>query len=543
MTEDVGGSGALSRRAFLVGAASLGVVACSGGSDGERGSPAGDGADPAGDTSRAAPPPPLSGPAFTLGVASGDPLPDRVILWTRLAPEPLADGGGMPDVDVDVVWEVAADDTFTDVVAAGVAVAGPPRAHTVHVDASGLAPDTWYAYRFRLGDEVSPVGRTRTAPALDSSPEQLRLAVANCQNFSNGYYAAHRDIATQDFDAVLFLGDYIYEAPGPDDPDEARAEREHLGPPPITLADYRRRHAWYRLDHDLQDAHASCPWIVTFDDHEVVNNYAGDDGALFGSGPEFVAMRAAAYQAWWEHLPMRIDPPVGTDISVHREVVWGDLADLFVIETRSGADAPPCRDTSNFDAGPGCAERDDPSRSALGAEQKQWLLDGLAAATARWTLLGNPVMIAGLDIAQPGEPPHYWLETWDGYPVERRELVEWLIDQEVPNPIVLTGDYHAAFVNEVKPDPWDPASPVAAPELLATAISSGLFGHDYTGVANPQVQWFDGEHHGYIDCVIGRDTVTAHFRGLDDVQDPRSKVRTVATFEVTPGAPPEVRQI
>jgi alkaline phosphatase D len=534
----------LTRRAFLIGAASLGVAACTGNSDDDADDGAADGGPTTGSGARpATPPPPLAGPPFTLGVASGDPLPDRVILWTRLAPEPLEVGGGMPDEDVDVEWEVAADDSFTQLVVSGVAVAGPQRAHTVHVDAAGLEPDTWYAYRFRVGDEVSPVGRTRTAPPIDSSPEQLRLAVANCQDFAGGYFAAYRDIASQDFDAVLFLGDYIYEAPGPDDPDEARAERKNLGGPPASLDDYRRRYAWYRLDHDLQDAHAACPWIVTFDDHEVINNYAGDDGAQFGSGPDFAALRAVAYQAWWEHLPMRIDPPEDTDISVHREIVWGDLADLFVMETRSDADPPPCRDTSNFDAGPTCAERDDPSRSALGAAQKEWLFEGLAAATAQWTVLGNPVLMAGLDIAPPGQPGEYWLETWDGYPVERRELAEWLIDQQVPNPIVLTGDYHAAFVNVVKPDPWDPAAPVAAPELLATSVSSGLYGYDYTGVTNPQIQWFDGEHHGYLDCVIGRDSVMAHFRTVDDVGDPRSGIGTAATFEVTPGAPPEVRQV
>jgi alkaline phosphatase D len=524
----------ISRRGFLVGAAALGVATCSGGSDEGGGSGTTT-------TARAATPPPdLSGPPFTLGVASGDPLPGAVILWTRLAPQPL-EGGGMPEVDIDVEWEVATDDTFAEIVVRGVSVASVSSAHTVHVDATGLAPDTWYAYRFRVGSHVSPIGRTHTAPALDSSPDALRLAVANCQDIAGGYYAAYRDMAAQPFDAVLFLGDYIYEAPGPDDPDQADTERKNLGGMPVSLDDYRRRYAWYRLDADLQAAHAACPWIVTFDDHEVVNNYAGDDGGPAGNGPDFDDRRAAAYQAWWEHLPVRVEQPRGVDITVHREIVWGDLADLFVIETRSQADAPPCRETANFDLGPGCDERDDPDRTMLGAAQKQWLFDGLAASDARWTLLGNPVMLAGLDVATDG-PPQYFLELWDGAPVERRELVEWLIDQQVPNPVVLTGDYHAAFVNQVKPDPWANDSPVAAPELLATSISSGLFGTDFRE-RNPQVTYFDGTHNGYLDCEIGPDSITARFRAVDDVRRADSEVITTASFQVSPGAPPSVRQV
>lgn len=531
---DLGGWVRIDRRAFIVGALATGAVACSSnGGSGEGGTTTTVGS--------AKPPPPLSGPAFRLGVASGDPTTESVILWTRLAPDPLR-GGGMPDEDVEVVWEVARDGSFGDIVSSGIVVASPELAHAVHVDAGGLEPDNWYSYRFRIGEETSVAGRTRTLPPPDASPERLRMAIANCQDYQGGYYAAYRDMAEQDFDAVLFLGDYIYEAPGPDDPDAAIAERKNLGGVPVTLDDYRRRYALYRLDPQLQAAHAACPWIVTFDDHEVANNYAGDDGAIQGSGPEFRQRRTAAYQAWWEHLPLRAERPVDASIDVYRDAIWGDLAHLFVLETRQHADPAACRETSTLDQGAGCAEQDDPARTALGADQKAWLLDGLATAERKWTLLGNPVMMAGLNVGQPGAEPQYFLESWDGYNAERQEILQWVRDQQTPNPVVLTGDYHANFVNEVKPDPWDPASPVVAPELLATAISSGLFGYDYRA-ANPQVQWFEGEHHGYLDCEVTPDEIRARFRFVGDVHDPGSPVTTGAEWAIEPGAPPRARQL
>jgi alkaline phosphatase D len=464
-----------------------------------------------------------------------------VILWTRLAPDPLR-GGGMPDEEVEVVWEVARDGSFGDIVSSGIVVATPDTAHTVHADAGSLDPDSWYSYRFRLGEEVSPVGRTRTLPEPGSSPERLRLAIASCQDYAGGYYAAHRDIAEQDFDAVLFLGDYIYEAPGLDDIDVAVAQRKHIGGMPVTLADYRLRYALYRMDPQLQAAHAATPWIVTFDDHEVVNNYANDDGAQHGSGPEFEQRRAAAYEAWWEHMPLRAPQPTDGSIDVHRDLQWGNLANLFVLETRQNADSPPCRDTSNFDEGPSCAEREDPNRTMLGAEQKQWLFDGLASSGATWNLIGNPVLISGLNTANAGEEPKYWLETWDGYPVERQQVAQFLLDEQVSNPVVLTGDYHANFVNQLKPEPWNPDSPVASTELLATSITSGLFGYDYTA-QNPQVQWFEGQHNGYLDCEVTPNEIRARFRFVEDVKDAASPVTTGAEFVVEPGAPPTARQV
>ncbi len=526
------------RREFLVGLLAVTGAAACGSSDSSGRSEDGGETGDTGTTAAAAPPPELGGPAFTLGVASGDPLDDRVILWTRLAPEPLAPGGGMPDEDVDVEWEVATDDTFDDIVSRGVATATPALGHSVHVDAAGLEPDTWYAYRFRIGDEVSPVGRTRTFPAPDASPDTLRLAVANCQDYQHGRYAAYADLVAQDLDVVLFLGDYIYEAPGVETAEEALAQRRYLGGFPVTLDDYRARYAITRLDAQIAEAHARLPWIITFDDHEVINNYAGDDGALAGTGDEFLERRAAAYQAWYENLPLRVEPPVDGEVTVHRDSTFGDLARLFVIETRQHADPAPCRDTSTLDAGPGCEEQQDPERTALGPEQADWLVDAMAENTAQWQLLANPVLLAGLDISAPEDPPAFFLETWDGYPAERARIVGAMADRDVRNPVILSGDYHASFVALVRADPWDLSSPVVAPELLATSISSPVFATDHTA-ANPQIEYFDPRN-GYLVCEVTPERITADFRYVDDPADPDSAVTVGATFVVRPadgGAP------
>lgn len=532
--------GGLDRRTFLLGlVAGAGAVACGsdGGSEG-----ASSGTSVASTPSTVARtgvttalPPGVEGPVFTLGVASGDPLHDRVILWTRLAPTPMVGAGGMPDVDVDVEWEVATDDTFDALVAAGVATATGALGHSVHVDATGLEPDTWYAYRFRVGDEVSAVGRTRTFPAPDVSPERLRLAVTNCQDYQSGRYAAYRDLLDQDLDVVLFLGDYIYETPGLLDaaPEQAVAERRYLGGVPTVVDDFRIRYAQHHLDPQLMAAHQAAPWIITFDDHEVVNNYAGDDGAAVGRGPEFLERRAAAYQAWYENLPLRVEPPVDGEIEVYRDSSFGDLARLFVIETRQHADTPPCRDTSVADTGPSCDERLEPERTALGAEQRDWLLAGMAESTAAWQVLVNPVMLGGLDISPPDAEPAFFLEIWDGYPVERAAIADGLRQAGVRNPVVLSGDYHASFVLDVRADPWDLSSPVVAPELLATSISSGVFAEDYRA-KNPHVQYFEPRN-GYLVCEVTADEIRADFRYVEDVADADSAVTSGATFVVLPG--------
>jgi alkaline phosphatase D len=483
----------------------------------------------AGETTTTQPPPELSGDPFSLGVASGDPLPDGVMLWTRLAPDPLApDGlGRMPDQPVEVAWEVARDEAFTDVVSTGVATAAPEQAHAVHVDVDGLEPATDYHYRFRVGEHTSPGGRTRTLP--DGSPDRFALAVVNCQWFETGTYAAYRHLVDEDIDLVLHLGDYIYEAPGAGEGDRATLPTKFLE----TLTDYRLRYASYKVDPDLQAAHSRFPFMLTWDDHEVGNNYMGD--RLVGGEPPEVgqARRAAAYQAWWEHLPVRVAPPKGGNLVVYQHVDVGDLARIYLLDERQYSDLPPCRDSSTAVGDFGdCAERTD-ERTRLGAEQERWFAEALASSTATWNLVGNPVVLGGVDGGSATDGPAYYLDTWDGFPTARTRLIQQLAQAE--NPVVLTGDYHAGMVIDVHERPFDSQSPLVAPEFMAPPISSPLFAADVSQ-RTPQVQQqLNG--HGYLTVAVVPERLRASFRVLDDVADAASAITTAAAYEVTAGSP------
>ncbi|HEX3157585.1 MAG TPA: alkaline phosphatase D family protein, partial [Gemmatimonadaceae bacterium] len=317
---------------------------------------------------------------FTLGVASGDPTPDGVVLWTRLAPDPLR-GGGMPPRRVPVRWEIAADEGFARIVQRGEALALPELAHSVHVEVRGLASDRVYWYRFITGGAASPVGRTRTAPAAGARLDRFALAFASCQSYQSGYYTAHRHLANEDVNLVVFLGDYIYEG-GIDQ----GGVRRHTGPEIMSLGDYRDRYALYKTDPDLQAAHAAFPWTVTTDDHEVDNNYAGEISERYDAPQLFLQRRAAAYQAYYEHMPLRRSSmPKGPDLPLYRRLGFGDLLELNVLDTRQYRTDQPCGDSVT----PHCAESLSPDATILGAAQERWLLDGLGASAARWNLLGN----------------------------------------------------------------------------------------------------------------------------------------------------------
>lgn len=475
-------------------------------------------------------PPDLASDPFTLGVASGDPRPDSVILWTRLAPDPLAaDGlGGMPDEPVDVRWEVATDASFATIVATGVATAEPTHAHAVHVDADGLEVGTDYHYRFVVGEHVSPAGRTRTL--ADGSPERLSLAVVNCQWFETGSYAAYRHLLDEPLDLVLHLGDYIYEYPGATEGPRTTAPNHAL----VTLADYRLRYASYRLDGDLRNAHARFPFVLTWDDHEVSNNYMGDT-LVEDADPQMAnARKAAAYQAWWEHLPVRFDPPDGSELAVYQSLDVGDLARIYLLDQRQYSDVPPCRGEGGVEGDFGdCAARtDDADRTRLGAEQEAWFAETAGSSKATWNLIGNPVVLAGVDGGNDADGSKYYLDTWDGFPSARHRFIEQLA--AVDNPVVLTGDYHAGMVLDVHERPFED-SPLVAPEFMAPAISSPLFADDVSG-RTPQLRQQLDEH-GYLTVTVEPEQVTVRFQVLDDVADPASAISTAATWVVTAGNP------
>ena len=316
--------------------------------------------------------------AFPLGVASGDPTPDGVVLWTRLALDPL-NGGGMPPDDVEVVWEVARDEGMTDVARRGTSVASGALGHSVHVEVDGLEPGRWYWYRFRAGTDESAVGRTRTLPAAGARPDRLRFAFASCQHYEHGYYTAYRHMAEDDLDLVFHLGDYIYEGAASDG-----RVRRHTGGENELLDEYRNRYALYRGDPDLQAAHAAFPWVVTWDDHEVDNNYANAVSEEEGLPAElFLRRRAAAYQAYYEHMPLRRSSlPAGPDLQLYRAFDWGDLASVHVLDTRQYRTDQPCGDGRGA-----CDGMFDPAATPLGEAQERWLLDGLDGSAARWNVV------------------------------------------------------------------------------------------------------------------------------------------------------------
>jgi alkaline phosphatase D len=476
--------------------------------------------------------PRFPGPPFSLGVASGDPSPDGVVLWTRLAPVPL-DGGGMPDESVEVAWTVARDERMTQVVQSGTVVATPELGHSVHVEVTGLEPDRWYWYRFRSGGEVSRVGRTRTFPAPGAPVSQMRLAFVSCQHYETGFFTAYRHMLEDDLDLVVHLGDYIYEYEGRD----GRA-RKHTGDEIELLGDYRNRYALYKMDPDLQAAHARFPFVVTWDDHEVDNNYAADVSEDDLPAELFLRRRAEAYQAYFEHMPLRrAAQPAGSRMQLYRQLSFGDLASFFVLDTRQYRTDQPCGDRS----GPSCAGVVAPEATLLGDEQELWLTDGLDRSSSRWNVLPQQVMMARVDRA-PGDEERISMDQWSGYEAARRRLMEFLATRRPANPVVLTGDIHTNWVNDLKVDYADEAAPVVATEFVGTSITSGGDGSDVRdGTAgmlseNPWVQFFNNQR-GYVRCAITPQTWTADYQVVEYVAHQGSPISTRASFVVEAGRP------
>ncbi|MFT7599036.1 MAG: alkaline phosphatase D [Acidimicrobiales bacterium] len=436
---------------------------------------------------------------FALGVASGDPTHESVVLWTRLI------GDDLPD-RAPLVWELAYDSGFVELAATGVIEVVPDLAHSAHVEAVGLPSATTFHYRFRTGTAISAVGQTRTMPADGTDVAKVRIGVSSCQLIETGHWAAHEDIAAADLDLMVWLGDFIYGGGGFSNYEG----RSHIGGDPTTLADYRARYAQYRQDPVLQRASAAHPWLVTWDDHEVDNDYdAGVDPVR----------RAAAYQAWWEHQPTRLPAPgseggsASDGFAVYRSVDLGDLCRVTVLDARQYAD----------------------DSTLLGDEQRTWLAGQLDNG-ASWALLGSPVLVGGLLV--PGQEtllPY----TWDGYPLERAWLAEQLAAR--PNRICLSGDLHSSAALTVSADPADRSLPVVATEFMAPAISSE-FPPDvapfvpFIPLANAHIEHIDTKN-GWLMLDIEPHRVTATFRHVIDVGDPNSAIASFPRYEVLAGDP------
>lgn len=464
---------------------------------------------------------------FRLGVASGDPRPDGVVIWTRLAPDPL-NGGGMPGAPVDVAWEVAADDRFRRIVRRGVAVASPEYAHSVHVDVQGLEPDSWYWYRFRVGVQ-SASGRTRTAPPAGATPQSFRFAVASCQNYEAGFFTAYRHMAIEDLDLVLHLGDYIYEGaarPG--------LPRSHGAGAVESLADYRNRHALYKLDADLQAAHAAFPWSVVWDDHDVANNYAAGRAEDDRVAPaDFLKRRAAAYRAYYEHMPLRPRTrPSGPDMPLYRRLHFGRLATLNLLDTRQYRSDQPCGDGWRVH----CAAADDPRATMLGARQEAWLERGLADTGTAWNVLAQQVAVMQRKRRKDGAA-WYNMDSWSGYRAARSRLFDAIQRYRPSGLVVLTGDVHATWVGDLKRDFDDASSATLGTEFVGTSISSGGDGWDMRPrvermlADNPHIHYSNGRR-GYLRCRVSENEWRTDVRTVPYVTWPGAPIETLRSFTI-----------
>ncbi|MBK1788230.1 alkaline phosphatase D family protein [Prauserella cavernicola] len=467
---------------------------------------------------------------FQLGVASGDPLPDSVVLWTRLAPAPLnEDGfGGMPDAAYDVEWELATDENFGSVVQNGTVSTSRAMGHSVHVEPEGLEAGRDYFYRFRTEGHLSPAGRTRTAPAADSAVDSLTYCFTSCQHWEEGWYHAHRGIADDDPDLVLFLGDYIYEKPSGREP-ELKVRGLAVTDETTTLALYRARYGQHKTDSDLQAAHAAAPWLVVFDDHEVVNNWNST------SSPAGTQRKEEAFQAFYENMPIRSSAvPDGAKIQLYRRFQWGQLARFHLLDTRQHRDAQAEDDS--------CSVMRDPDRTITGSEQEKWLLDAFATQPSTWDFLGQQVFFAQRD-GDGDKDTCDDTDAWDGYEGSRDRITQGWVDAGVPNMVVLTGDVHRHWAADLRQDYFDHDSAVVGSELVTTSVSSTSAGAEPPSeqwlANNPHIKYCQGER-GYVRVTATSGELKADFRVVSDAleQDPaKVEITTDASYVVEAGTP------
>jgi alkaline phosphatase D len=468
---------------------------------------------------------------FSVGVASGEPWPTGFVIWTRLAPNPL-DGGGMTDDVVEVRWEVAEDDAFKTIVKSGVALATPQLAHSVHVEVDGLAADRWYFYRFHAADATSPVGRSRTMPEADKLADKLKFSFVSCQHYEQGLYTGYEAMAGEGLDLVVHLGDYIYEGAT-----NKKAFRQHVGGKLLTLGDYRNRHAQYRTDPLLAGMHAHCPWLVTWDDHELENNWAAGLSERKGVDPAaFLEQRANAFQAYYEMMPLRsASVPKGPDMKLYRTISFGRLATFQVLDTRQYRTKQP-NEAKHSDLNEDALS---PKNTLLGGRQAGWLKAQLLKSTARWNVLAQQVMMGMVDTTA-GEDKRYSMDQWCSAAHERMKLVEFLAERKIPNPVVLTGDIHSSWANELRVDDRKADTPTVATEFVGSSIASSgngpkeVKGLDALLAENHCVKFHDRQR-GYVTCTVTPDKWQSDFRVIDEVLKPGGKTTTLKSFVVEAG--------
>lgn len=485
---------------------------------------------------------------FRLGVASGSPRSDGFVLWTRVAPDPLSTDtemiGGMHGGSVAVSYEIAADSRMKDIVRRGTVLADASFAYSVHLEVDGLQAGRNYWYQFRIDDAFSRVGRAITLPAEGHNLNSLRIGFVSCSNYETGYFSAYRHLADEQPDIAIFLGDYIYEGLFQRGP-KVRSHSD--GVPATTLATYRNRHAQYKLDPDLQRLHAEVPSIITWDDHEVQNDYADKWSETFDDPQNFLIRRAAAYQAYYEHMPLRpsLSRLIGSTMRIHDRFKFGSLAEFSVLDgrqyrSREACYEPPKKGGGHLETRSGCAELFATDRTMLGQAQEDWLFDGLARSQSQWNFLAQDVLMARFRQGMDSNEYAYWTDVWDGYPESRSRLMNHLRETKVRNPVVMSGDIHSFWANDLKLNADDDKSPVVATELVGTSVSSP--GPNYELYSkyvpnNPHVKFFESRMRGYVFLEISEKQVDVHFRTVSDVTNPESTVSTLMNYTIEDGRP------
>ena len=471
---------------------------------------------------------------FALGVASGRPRADSVVLWTRLVLGDEDRAAAAEPLRVQV--EVFADAALKRRVQKTEVVTNEARGHSVHVHVQQLQPSTNYWYRFSQGDATSTVGHTRTAPASNADVHHLRIALASCQHYEQGQFIAHEEIAKQQLDFVLFMGDYIYESSN-----AQYALRKHSGEEPKTLQGYRERYEQYKRDPALQAAHAAHPWVLMWDDHEVVNDYANDQDRHYTEPKQMLLRRAAAYQAYFEHQPLLLGPDASNpaNMRLYDQLSWGKLADVWTLDCRQYRSPQACRDPVR---GGGrmvlqCDELDDASRSMLGAEQERWLTDSLSASKRQWKLVAQATQISSTSVPAP-VGRSYWNDAWDGYPEARKRLLQTVVDAKVNNVVTLGGDVHCNVAAPLRLEPNNPASPIIASEFVTTSITSRGLGDKAAALireSNADLLHYRSDERGYSLITVTPKEVRCDFRTTKFPAGSEPGLKTQASYVVKSG--------
>lgn len=473
---------------------------------------------------------------FSLGVASGDPEPDSVVIWTRIAPDPFGTAS-MPQVSIPVYWEMAEDPQMQHIFQWGTVDATPQWGHSVHVVVENLSPGQWYWYQFQVGSEKSPIGRTRTMPALGSHPQQLQFAFVSCQHYEKGYFTAYQHLVQEDLDLVFHLGDYIYEgAPHPGRP------RLHVGPNPVDLETYRLRYALYKSDPQLQAAHAAFPFVCIWDDHEVDEDYAQDQSQDFTDPAVFRQRRQAAYHAYYEHLPLRpTAQPQAGQVQLFRRFQFGQLAEFHCLDNRQYRDDQACA-THGIGGGSivsACQDRLADNRSMLGETQETWLMQGIQQSSAHWQVIAQQQLMAELKFGFE-TASGYWTDGWDGYAASRQRILQCIDQHPRKDLVVIGGDIHAFGVADLKTNFQDPQSPIVGTEFVGTSISSTGLPQTLYSLSqknNPHIKFLDSRYRGYVLCQVTQETWYTHLRMVNSVEQSDSTITTLASFQVKNGRP------